>query len=106
MASTDSSIPGIKQFGMNLVANTDPASLATTSANPLQIPDATFSSGTAAPNYATSDQFRFVSGETIAVGPKTSGITQYTISYIINVDGATVGGQYNTAQTLVCTGTF
>lgn len=100
MADTDASISGIKQFGMNLVANTDPTSLG---ANPDQ---GQFGFGVAAPNYATSNMYRFVSGETIATAPKSSGITKYTISYIINVDGLTTGGQYSAPQTLICTGTF
>lgn len=100
MASTDSSISGLDQFGINLVANTSPTSLG---ANPNQ---GQFGFGVAAPNYATSDQYRYVSGETIATAPKSSGITQYTISYIVNVESLTPGGQYTTKQTLICTGTF
>lgn len=100
MSSSDSSISGLKQFGMNLVANTEPFSLG---ANPNQ---GQFGFGVAAPNYGTSNMYRFVSGETIATAPKSSGVTAYTISYIVNVDGLTPGGQYTAKQTLVCTGTF
>lgn len=100
MASTDSSIAGMKQFGINLVANTLPTSLG---ANPDQ---GQFGFGVAAPNYGTTNQYRYVSGETIATAPKSSGITQYTISYIINVDSSLPGGQYSSKQTLICTGTF
>lgn len=100
MASTDSSITGMKQFGMNLVANTDPRSVG---ANPDQ---GQFGFGVASPNYGTANMYRFVSGETIATAPKSSGVTKYTITYLVNVDGRTVGGQYTTKQTLVCTGTF
>lgn len=100
MTSTDSPIAGMKQFGINLVANTIPSSLG---ANPDQ---GQFGFGTAAPNYGTSNQYRFVSGEAIATAPKSSGVTNYTISYIVNVDGLTPGGQYKSSQTLICTGTF
>jgi hypothetical protein len=100
LASTDSSISGMEQFGINLVANTDPASVG---ANPDQ---GQFGFGVASPNYATSNQYRYVSGETIATAPKSSGVTKYTISYVVNVNSLTPGGQYTSNQTLICTGTF
>lgn len=100
MASSDSPIPGLRQFGMNLVANTAPLSIG---ANPDQ---GQFGFGVAAPNYGTSNMYRYVSGETIATAPKSSGLTGYTITYIVNVDGLTPGGKYTSNQTLVCTGTF
>lgn len=100
LSSTDSPIIGMKQFGINLVANTAPSSLG---ANPDQ---GQFGFGVAAPNYSTPNQYRFVSGETIATAPKSSGVTNYTISYIVNVDPLTPGGQYQALQTLICTGTF
>ncbi len=100
LASTDSSISGMEQFGMNLVANTLPTSVG---ANPNQ---GQFGFGVASPNYGNSNMYRYVSGETIATAPKSSGVTQYTISYIVNVDALTPGGQYASKQTLICTGTF
>ncbi len=100
MATTGSSQLGIDQFGINLVANTSPLSMG---ANPEQ---GLFGVGTASPNYGTSDMYRFVSGETIATAPKSSGVTNYTISYLVNVDSLTPGGQYNAQQILVCTGTY
>lgn len=100
MASTDSPITGIEQFGINLVANTSPTSLG---ANP-DHGQSGFGSATA--NYGTSNMYRYVSGETIATSPKSSGKTIYTISYIVNVESLTPGGQYTSQQTVICTGTF
>ncbi len=100
LASSDSSVSGIEQFGMNLVANTLPVSVG---ANPDQ---GQFGFGVAAPNYAVSNMYRYVSGETVATAPKSSGVTNYTISYIVNVESLTPGGQYSTKQTIICTGTF
>lgn len=100
MLTTGGSQPGIDQFGINLVANTLPSSFG---ANPDL---GNFGAGTASPNYGTSNQFRFVSGETIASSPKTSGETIYTMSYLINVESLTPGGQYKSKQTLVVTGTY
>jgi hypothetical protein len=91
---------GIEQFGLNLVANTSPISYG---ANPN---NGGFGFGQAATNYNTPNSYRFVSGETIAQAPKSSGVTVYTISYLVNVAALTPGGQYNSNQTLIVTGTY
>ena len=100
MTTTGAPQPGIDQFGINLVANTLPKSFG---ANPEQ---GLFGLGTATNNYNTSNMFRYVSGETIASAPKSSGVTTYTISYLVNVESLTPGGQYTSNQTLVVTGTY
>ena len=91
---------GIEQFGINLVANTAPASVG---ANPVF---GLFASGAASPNYGSSNTYRYVSGETIALAEKSSGVTTYTISYIANVGNLTPGGQYKSNQIIICTGTY
>jgi len=100
MASTAASSPGSDQFGMNLVANTSPSSVGS---NPVY---EIFGVGDVAGNYSTPNQFRFVSGESIATADESSGKTTYTITYLANVDGLTPGGQYKAAHTLVVTGTY
>lgn len=100
MGTTATSQTGKEQFGINLVANTLPNSIGS---NPDQ---GQFGFGTAAPNYATSNQYRYVSGETIAQAAKSSGITTYTITYLVNVDSLTPGGKYASDQTIVVTGTY
>lgn len=100
MTTTGSSIPGTEQFGINLVANTLPTSVG---ANP---DNGSFGFGTVEANYNTSNKYRYVSGETIALAPKSSGVTTYTISYLINVDSTTIGGQYTSDQTIIITGTY
>ncbi len=100
---TDTSHTGTEQFGINLVANTSPASFG---ANPVQVPDNTFSFGAAATNYDTSNNYRYVAGETIASSVKTSGETDYTISYIVNTATTTPGGKYTGNQVILCTGTY
>lgn len=100
MSSTGTSQAGTEQFGINLVANTSPASFG---ANP---DHGQFGFGSAAAGYNTSNNFRFVSGETIASAPKSSGETVYTVSYIVNVSSLTPGGQYVGDQTILCTGTY
>jgi len=100
MGTTGSSVIGTEQFGINLVANTSPVSFG---ANPNL---GSYGFGAAAPNYATPNQFRYVSGETIATSTKSSGQVTYTISYLVNVGSLTPGGQYTSNQVLICTGTY
>lgn len=100
MGSNAASQPGTEQFGVNLVANTSPQSYG---ANPN---NGGFGFGSVAPNYATPNQFRFVSGETVAQAVKSSGKTSYTLSYLVNVSSLTPGGVYAGNQTLIVTGTY
>ena len=92
-----------EQFGINLAANTAPA---TFGAAPQQIPDTTFSFGAAASGYNTTNLYKFVPGDIIATAPKSSGKTTYTISYIANIGFGTPGGSYSSSQTLVAVGTY
>ena len=100
MSSTGVSAAGSEQFGINLVANTSPTSLG---ANP---DHGQFGFGSPTANYGTPNNYRYVSGETIASAPKSSGTTVYTISYIVNVSSLTNGGDYSGNQTILCTATF
>lgn len=101
MDITGPSQPGIEQFGMNLVANTEPRSFG---ANP---DNGTFGFGSLDnTEYNAANRFRYISGETIAQAPKESGITNYTISYIANVTGLTPGGTYTSGLSLIVTGTY
>lgn len=102
MSSTAPSSVGTEQFGINLKDNATPD----VGTEAVQVPSGTFSFGTAANNYDTPDQFRYVNGETIASAPKSSGQTDYTVSYIINASTTTPGGKYTGSQTLLCTGTY
>jgi len=100
LATTSSPLVGVEQFGLNIVANTAPV---TFGANP---DNGGFGFGTATSSYGTANQYRFVSGESIASAPKSSGKTIYTLSYIANVNGRTPGGQYAGDQTIIVTGTY
>lgn len=100
MGSTDTSQAGTEQYGINLVANTSPTSFG---ANPNH---GQFGFGDANTGYDTPNNFRFVSGEQIATGPKSSGKTIYTVSYLINVSSLTPGGVYTANQTFIVTATF
>ncbi|MEK7471256.1 MAG: hypothetical protein AAB623_01240 [Patescibacteria group bacterium] len=92
------STAGTAQFGINLVANTTPAVGAAASGSaPI---------GVAATGYATANNFRFVTGETIA--SSTAGINSsvFTVAYITNIAGATAAGSYTTTLTYTATATF
>jgi hypothetical protein len=100
MGTTAAPVTGTEQFGMNLVANTVPTSFG---ANPNH---GQFGVGSASSNYATTNEYRYVSGDTIASAPQSSGMTVYTISYIADVSSITPAGIYNSNQTIICTGTY
>jgi hypothetical protein len=103
MPSAAASSTNSEQFGVNLVANTLPVAFG---ANPSQVPDNSFSFGTASSGYNTTNQYKFVAGDTIASAPKSSGKTTYTLSFIANISNETPGGSYSGNQTLVVTGTY
>jgi hypothetical protein len=103
---------GTEQFGMNVVANTSPS---TFGANPSQIPSSSYSYGLAGdgrnntPTTARYDQvnkYMYRNGDAIAYSRSSSGETDYTISYIINISNVTPAGIYTMNHVLVSTATF
>jgi hypothetical protein len=94
---------GTEQYGINLVANTSPVAQG---ADPVQQPDATFGFGVAAAGYDTPNMYKFVEGDTIARATRSSGQTDYTISYIVNASTTTAGGTYTGTHQLIVIGTY
>lgn len=88
---------GVEQYGINLKANTSPISFGA---------DPSGGFGVAASGYDTANNYKYVSGNTIASAPKSSAQTNFTISYIVNASNTTAGGSYTGSQTLICTGTY
>lgn len=82
--------PGEEQFGINMADNSIPD----VGSDPVYFPDSSFSYGTAVAGYDTPNLFQFVDGATIAMSPKSSGLTTYTMSIIANVARETPAGQY------------
>lgn len=107
LTSPTASVPNSEQFGINLVQNTvgcgAPANFG---ADPTQTPDNTFGFGSAASGYNTCGQFKYVKGDTIAAATRSSGITNYTVSYLYNISNATKSGEYVFNHTLVATATY
>ena len=103
LTSQTAASAGTEQFGINLVANTLPASFG---ADPVQVPDASFSFGAAASGYNTANVYKYVKGDVVAESLKSSGQTDYTISYIYNISSLTQAGTYAFNHILVATSTF
>jgi hypothetical protein len=94
---------GTEQFGINLASNTVPASIG---AVPQQLPSNSYSYGTAAAGYNTSNLYKYAQGDTIAQSSSSSGYTTYTVSYIFNISPVTPSGFYSFTHTLIATGYY
>jgi hypothetical protein len=111
-AQGDASQVGTEQFGLNLVANTSPTSFG---ANPI-CQASGFCSGVAGDGstgtygstrpYTVDGRYRYVSGETVASGPQSSGETDYTVSFLANQSLGTPSGLYTGGLDIVATGRY
>ena len=102
-SSPTGSVPGTEQFGINLAENTDPTTFGD---DPVQIPDLTYSFGQVHDDYDNPDTYMYAKGGTIAYSTKSSGYTQYTVSYVYNISQATPAGEYTFYHIIVATGTY
>jgi len=104
MSSQAASSAGTEQFGINLKANTSPA---TFGADPSPQPDSSFANGIAATGYDTANQYKYVAGDTIAQTNTSGwGLTIFTISYIANISSITKAGAYSMDHDLVAIPTY
>ena len=98
---------GVEQFGINLASNTTSCGMpANFGADPVQVPDNTFSFGEVADDYNDCGIFKYVKGDTIASSSRSTGETDFTVSFIYNIDALTADGQYNYSGTFVATSTY
>lgn len=109
------SAQGTEEFGMNLRANTAPATFGT---DPVNVPSDSFADGWAfgdgaggARDYDQPNEFAYGVGDTVArsqrtVGNQAVGRTDYTISYIANISPITEAGAYTMNHTLVTIATY
>lgn len=97
LTTNDVSRPGVSQFGMNLVANSDP-----------QVGQAPAGAGSGAPaaGYGTPNSYKFVPGSTVASVPLPDEARKYTASYVTNVAKNQAPGVYVTTLTYIATGGF
>ena len=98
MATAAASSQGTEQFGINLVDNATP----NVGANP----SGSAPIGSAATGYATADQFKLSSGDTVASASNDINTTTFTVSYIANISSATPAGSYSTTLTYAATANF
>lgn len=103
LTTPTASNPNNEQFGINLVDNASPADVGF---NPVQIPDSTFSFGAAATGYNTADVYKYVKGDIVAQSTKSSGQTNYTVTYMYNISTNTPAGEYIFRHHLVATSTY
>ncbi|MCA9347810.1 hypothetical protein KC867_00195 [Candidatus Saccharibacteria bacterium] len=102
LSSPNPAIPGTEQFGINLVANSDPG----IGMNPVQQPDSSFAYGTPTIAYDQEDNFKYEDGDIIAESLSESGQTDYTMSIIANVGPTTAGGRYRTVLVIQAIAVF
>lgn len=93
---------GTEQFGINLRTNTAPS----VGADPVQVPDDSFSFGLPMPDYNVENMFMYNDGAIVAYSDTSSGQTNYTISMIANMSNATPAGKYSTNLSMVVISTF
>ena len=110
MASPTTGAHGVSQFGMNLRANTTSTSTVAIGTDITPASNGTTKKGQPLTGYDTIDNFKFLTGDSIAnsanggAGGTDSQI--YTMSYIINVSGRETPGVYTTTLTYICTATY
>lgn len=91
------SAPGNSQFGINLRANTSPAS----GANPSGV-----GGGTPTADYNIPNRFTFRSGDVIASRATTEDYRKYTVTYLVNISKKQEPGIYAGTYTYVTLGNF
>ena len=106
LATTSSpvvSTAGVEQFGINIVANTQPESFG---ANPIHQPSNEDASSLAEDNYKTPDRFMYQCGDVLAITRSQSSEVHYTISMVVNVAGSTPAGHYSGDYSTIITPVF
>jgi hypothetical protein len=102
LTSPSTSQTNVEQFGVNLRANTSPL----VGADPVQVPDASFSYGIPTADYDTPNLFKYIPGDIIAQSVTSTGETHYKLSYIMNVSNLTPAGRYATNVSVVVSAKF
>jgi hypothetical protein len=106
MGTAGVGVRGTSQFGMNLSANTTTTSTPAVGSGITNSGTGTFN-GEVLSGYDTPDNFKFATGNSVADSTNLpTDIEKYTVSYIVNVNGAQPQGTYTTTLTYICTPTF
>lgn len=106
LTSPTASSAGSEQFGLNLMDNTTP----NVGADVNPTPNGTTLRGQPSTDYDTADVFKFVTGNQVAAsdngGAGSTNAQTFTVSYLVNIGGATEAGTYTATMTYICTATF
>ncbi len=92
------STPGTNQFGINLVANSDPV----VGSNP----EGTFTNAVPTTDYGEQNKYKYVPGDVVAYSPNVSLMKKFTVSYILNSSPNLRAGVYTTTITYIASGRF
>jgi hypothetical protein len=110
MPAAANGVHGTSQFGLNLKANTAATSTAPVGTEVAPAADGLRFKGQAVIGYNSVDNFKFVSGNSVADsangGAGGTDAQLFTVSYIANVPGNLPAGTYSTTLTYVCTATY
>lgn len=97
LTSPTSSQIGVNQFGINLRANTNPNS----GSNPIGP-----GIGAPAADYNTPNEFKYVSGDTIASAPRADDYRKFTVTYLVNIKTGDPVGIYTSTFTYIALANF
>lgn len=89
---------GKNQFGINLVANSEPAIG--------NDPEGDWTNAIASPGYGIANKFMYVPGDVVAYSPNVSLMKKFTVSYILNASPGLRAGVYTTTMTFIASGRF
>jgi hypothetical protein len=90
--------PGTNQFGINLVANNEPAIG--------DDPEGEWANALPSPEYSLPNRYKYVPGDVIAFSPNVSLMKKFTVSYILNAQPSLKAGVYTTTITFIASGRF
>lgn len=96
LATPTPSTPGVRQFGINLRANTIPAVGA----------DPVIGNGIVSPDYNSPNLFTYNDGDVLVTNPGIGDFETFTVTYLVNVQPNQTPGIYNTILNYTCTATF
>ena len=88
---------GVSQFGINLVANSQP----NVGVNPVGDNNAQPTA-----DYDLANQFTFNNGDTVAIDPTNGTYTRFTNSVMVNIDKSQPAGVYSTTLTYIAVANF
>ena len=99
-SSSDPSLsqPGENQFGINLVANTEPVIG--------NDPEGDWANAVVSADYSQPNLYKFESGDIVASSPNVSLMKKFTVSYVLNSSPELRAGVYTTSINFIASGRF